>query len=110
MSGQTSAGGPTRTRSRTVVLALLAAAVVVAGIISFYASSAPDGLNRVAEDHGFIELEAANATDGSPLAGYATSGVEQERLSGGLAGVLGVTLTFLLGGGVFLAVRRRTSG
>jgi hypothetical protein len=32
------------------------------------------------------------------------------RLSGGLAGVAGVGLTFVLGGAVFLAVRRRGAG
>jgi cobalt/nickel transport protein len=35
---------------------ILVAAIVAAGLLSPWASSAPDGLNRVAEDHGFSHL------------------------------------------------------
>ena len=103
--------GATTTRSRRnagIVATLVAAALVIAGLFSFYASSSPDGLTKVSQDKQFSSLEEPHAAEDSPLAGYATSGVEDERLSGGLAGVAGVTLTFLLGGGVFLAVRRRS--
>ena len=31
-------------------------AVVLAAVVSFYASSAPDGLNKVAEDHGIASV------------------------------------------------------
>lgn len=96
-------------KSWRVVLALVAVAIVVAGVLSFYASGAPDGLNRVAEDKAFANLEQQHAAEGSPLAGYEVDGVENARLSVGLAGVIGVGLTFLLGGGIFLAVRRRST-
>ena len=43
-----------------------------------------------------------------PLADYGVSGVEDARLSGGLAGVVGVLVTLLLAGGLARAVRRRT--
>ena len=97
-------------KSSRVVLALVAVAIVVAGVLSSYASGAPDGLNRVAEDKAFAGLEQQHAAEGSPLAGYELDGVEDSRLSIGLAGVVGVGLTFLLGGGIFVAVRRRSTG
>ena len=96
-------------RNAGIVIALVAAALLIAGLLSFYASSSPDGLTKVAQDQQFSSLEESHAAEDSPLAGYATSGVEDERLSGGLAGVVGVTLTFLIGGGVFLLVRRRSA-
>jgi len=94
-------------RSALIVLGLLVAAAIIAGVISGFASGSPDGLNRVAEDKGFSSLEQSHGAEGSPLAGYSTSGVDAERLSGGLAGVVGVALTFLVGGAIFLVVRRR---
>lgn len=39
----------------------LLVAVVLAGAVSALASTAPDGLERVAEDHGFAEQAAARA-------------------------------------------------
>ena len=45
----------------------------------------------------------------SPFADYGTEGVDNERLSGGLAGVAGVALTLGIGGALFLALRRRSA-
>jgi hypothetical protein len=99
----------TRGRGRTVgfIVAGLIVAVVLAGVVSGFASSAPDGLNKVAEDEGFIDQEQEHDLSGSPVAGYEVSGVDNDRLSTGLAGVIGVGVTFLLGWGLFVLVRRR---
>ena len=75
--------------TRAVVLVGLLIALSLAGVISFYASDSPDGLNRVALDLGFAEAEQTSGTSGGPLAGYETAGVENARWSGGLAGLLG---------------------
>jgi cobalt/nickel transport protein len=89
------------------LLAFLLVALVVAGVVSFYASGDPDGLTKVAEDKGFAAQEKEHALKGSPLGDYGVEGVEDERLSGGLAGVIGVGLTAAIGGGLFWTVRRR---
>lgn len=94
-------------RAGALVLGGLLLALVLAGFVSYYASGSPDGLNKVAIDHGFSRAENAHGLKDSPLAGYATRGVDNPRLSGGAAGVAGVVVTFLLAGGVTLAVRRR---
>ena len=69
------------------------------------ASTAPDGLERLAENEGFAE----SATDApySVLAGYLFPEVENETVSSLLAGWVGVTAIFLLAGGLALAVQRR---
>ncbi len=82
-------------------------AVLLAGVVSFYASGSPDGLERVAADKGFNAGEKASSVGHWPLADYGVKGVENERLSLGVAGVAGVGLTVLAGGAVFYTVRRR---
>lgn len=98
-------------RSRISTRAFVALAVVVclglAGVVSFYASSSPDGLNRVAADLGFDSQEKAHAAEESPLAGYVADGLGDDRLSGGLAGVVGVTVVLVVAGALGHVVRRR---
>ncbi len=93
-------------RGRTFTLGVLAVAIVIAGFISYYASPHPDGLMYVAHAKGFIAAESASLTQDWPLAGYAVRGVDNARLSGGLAGVIGCALCFGL---VALMTRRRSS-
>jgi cobalt/nickel transport protein len=96
-----------RARTRTFLLIGLAVALLIAGVGSYYASSSPDGLESTAADQGFADTARDSATAGSPLADYSVSGVDDGRLSGGLAGVIGVVLVLVLAGGVTLLVRRR---
>lgn len=99
---------PVAARSpRTVLLAGLGASLLLAGVVSFYASASPDGLEKVAADKGFDAKAEEHDAAGSPLADYGVEGVDDDRLSGGLAGVIGVGLTVVAGTGVFWAVRRR---
>ena len=99
-----------RVSTRTLVVTGVLVALLLAGIGSFYASSDPDGLNRVAQDKGFSSTERAHASEDSPMAGYDTRGVGDARLSGGLAGVTGAIVVLLLAGGLTLVVRRRRTG
>ncbi|MFJ8585926.1 energy-coupling factor ABC transporter permease [Streptomyces sp. NPDC093595] len=103
------AGGPARP-ARTFWAAGLAASVVLAGFVSFYASASPDGLEKVAADQGIDRTVEEHAAAGSPLADYGVSGITDARLSGGLAGTLGVGATAVVGTGVLWAVRRRRAG
>jgi cobalt/nickel transport protein len=97
-------------RTRTLVLAGVLVALLLAGVVSYYASNRPDGLNRVAQDHGFAHAEKQHRSQDSPLAGYRTKGVDDGRLSGGLAGVVGSLVVLTLAGGLALAMRRRDAG
>ncbi|MEU7113642.1 energy-coupling factor ABC transporter permease [Streptomyces sp. NPDC046182] len=85
----------------------LTAALVLAGFVSFYASASPDGLEKVAADKGFDKNVEEHDAAGSPLADYGVKGIETARLSGGLAGVIGVGATLAVGTGAFWLVRRR---
>ncbi len=94
-------------KTRTFLLAGLVVALLLGGVGSFYASSHPDGLVYVAEKVGFLDTADDHAADDGPMAGYEVKGVDDPRLSGGLAGVIGILVTLGLAGGLALAVRRR---
>jgi len=94
-----------RVSTRTLLLVGLLVALVLAGLVSHYASASPDGLNRVAGDLGFASTEQAPGTDGGPLAGYEVAGLGHDRLSGGLAGVIGCLLVLGLSSLLFLLRR-----
>ncbi|MFG2943726.1 energy-coupling factor ABC transporter permease [Streptomyces adustus] len=96
-----------RTSRRTLWISGLVASLALAGFVSFYASSSPDGLEKVAHDQGIDRKAQRHASDGSPLAGYGVKDVGNARLSGGLAGVIGVGVTVVAGSAVFWTVRRR---
>ncbi|HEU5035593.1 MAG TPA: PDGLE domain-containing protein [Nocardioides sp.] len=82
-------------RTRWVVLVGLGVAVLLAGVVSVFASSAPDGLTKVSQDHGFAHTEE---TRDSVVGGY-----------GPVTGVVGVLVVLALAGGVTYVVRRRRS-
>jgi hypothetical protein len=91
------------------ILIGLAVTAILAAIVSGFASSAPDGLNKVAEDEGFIDQARDHDLSDSPVAGYEVQGVDNSRLSKGMAGLIGITVTFAVGTGLFLLVRRRSA-
>ena len=82
--------------NRKFYLIVLLVSIGLAGIVSFYASSSPDGLEKVAGDIGFIETAKDHTLDNSALADYGVAGIENERLSVGIAGILGVIATGVL--------------
>jgi cobalt/nickel transport protein len=97
-------------KRRTFLALGLLVALLIAGFASYYASSHPDGLNFVAEKTGFIDREQPSATSDGLFAGYQTSGIADDRLSGGVAGVAGALLVLAIGSGLFWLLRRRTPG
>ncbi|MFG2354513.1 energy-coupling factor ABC transporter permease [Streptomyces sp. NPDC048521] len=96
-----------RTSRRTLWVTGLVTSLVLAGFVSFYASADPDGLEKVAHDKGIDKKAEEHAASDSPLADYGVKDVSDARLSGGLAGVIGVGVTVVAGSAVFWAVRRR---
>lgn len=81
--------------------------LLLAGVVSYYASSSPDGLEKVAGDIGLADHAQDSAVAGSPLSDYTVTGVTDDRLSVGLAGILGVLITGALAFGLFLWLGRR---
>jgi cobalt/nickel transport system permease protein len=93
-------------RTKVFIGVGLAIAVALAFLVAPEASSKPDGLEKVAIDQGFDDGARAHRLADSPTADYGVGGVDDDRLSTGLAGVLGIGVTFLAAGGLVLLVRR----
>jgi cobalt/nickel transport protein len=100
-----------------------AATLVIAGVVSYFASSSPDGLDsatlrgcqvtEVAGGEGLTgdciaQHAAEHALATSPLADYAMGGQEG---TGGIAGIIGVLVTVAVAGSAFwLIARSRRAG
>jgi cobalt/nickel transport protein len=83
-----------------------AASLILAGGVSYSASSHPDGFEKSAGEIGFLDTAKESPLKDSPLAEYGVAGVENERLSGGLAGVIGVGVTAGVSFLIFYGLRR----
>jgi cobalt/nickel transport protein len=106
-------------RTLGFVLAGLLVSLLLAGVVSNLASSDPDGLDS-ATLRGCTVVDGkitggdcpakrageSEVADG-PLAGYGVAGLDDTWLSTGLSGVVGVLVTFGVGGGLFWLMRRR---
>lgn len=79
---------------------VLALAVLIGGGLSLLASPSPDGLEKVAEDQGFIDRAAQHLPGLIP--DYQLPGIDDERLATSLAGIIGTLGVF---GILFLAGR-----
>jgi hypothetical protein len=89
----------------------LAAAVLVGGVLSLFASRAPDGLQKVAADSGFAGAATQKPVLSVALAGYRVPGIREDSLARGLAGFAGTLVLFGVGAGVgWLVGRRRKPG
>jgi hypothetical protein len=92
---------------RKFLLVGLFTCMVLAGVVSFYASSSPDGLEKAAAEVGFIEEAKDSAVAVSPLADYGVTGIDDDRLSVGLAGLIGVVVMAAVAGGGFTLLARK---
>jgi cobalt/nickel transport protein len=115
--------GPPRDRRATgFFVGFLVAALLIAGGLSYFASSDPDGLDSVTLDGCTVtrtgtgeQLDgtciAQNAQDhalgSGPLADYSVDGAEGTV---GPAGVVGVLATLVVAGGLFRLLRGRRGG
>ena len=99
MSTEVQTSASRRATLPRVLVGILLLSLFLAGFVSRYAASAPDGLNKTAEKLGFADSATPHHSDGSPFAGYA----------GPWAGVIGVAVVLLLAGGLTWMLRRRAA-
>ena len=85
----------------------LASAVFLSVVVSPFASSWLDGLERVAEDKGFLARGEGEPLVASPVPDYAFPGVASDRWATAAAGALGTLLTFGVAFAVAAVLRKR---
>jgi hypothetical protein len=92
-------------RTRGLLLAGILISAVFAVSAAWLASADPDGLERVAEDHEFIDT--ARDPGYEILPDYTIPGIDNEVLSTALAGIAGVVVVAGLTYGFGRVLRRR---
>jgi hypothetical protein len=98
--------GPARSRvGRRWWIAGIAIAALIVVVFAPLASSDPDGLERVAADHGFIG-QAQNVVSGL-LSGYAIPGINDPAVSTILSGLIGIGVLLLVMFALGRALARR---
>ena len=78
---------------KVAILGGLLIALALAIFLSPFASSSPDGLEKVAENKGFIETAEGKEILHSPIPDYLFPGIRSERLATSVAGLVGTLLT-----------------
>jgi cobalt/nickel transport protein len=81
-------------RSATLIAGGLIAALAIVGLLAPWASSAPDGLDRMAQDLQFAGLAASSW---ALVPEYAVPGAGWPALAVALAGIAGVVFAFVSG-------------
>lgn len=85
----------------------LAFSLFLAGVVSVFAATTPDGLEYVSAKLGFEDAAAPHAGAEGPFAEYAARGVEHSGLATAISGVLGVLVVAVLAFGLMYLLRAR---
>ncbi|HZE39665.1 MAG TPA: PDGLE domain-containing protein [Stackebrandtia sp.] len=109
-----------RKKTTWFILSGLFVALILAGVVSHYASSSPDGLDsatlkgcatdaqgRITGGHCAAQKAKKHDLETGPFAGYATSGLGGGFASTAVSGVVGVAVVFGIGAGAFWLLKRR---
>jgi cobalt/nickel transport protein len=88
-----------RVKAREILIGL-SVALLLALVLSPFASSSPDGLEKVAEQKGFLAKGEGEPALNAPVPDYAWPGLADEGHATRLAGVVGTLVTFAAAWGV----------
>ena len=92
---------------KKVILLLFLLSIALAVFISPFASTSPDGLERVAEDKEFLHNAEGQEKISAPLPDYSVPGIGGEGLSTSLAGLIGTIITFVIAGGIAFVLKKK---
>ena len=92
---------------KRIVIPGLLIALFLAIFLSPFACPWLDGLERVAEDKGFIELADVQPAIKSPIPDYAWRGIGNERLATSIAGLVGTLMLCGLGIGLGYLLKKK---
>ncbi|GAA4094928.1 energy-coupling factor ABC transporter permease [Nonomuraea soli] len=99
------AAQPVKGGAGPFLLAGLGVTAILASVVSYFASSSPDGLESVAEEKGFIGQAGDHSLGAWGLAEYG----EANGVPLWIVGLVGVGITLLVAGAIGYAVRRKKS-
>lgn len=91
---------------KTIIIVGLIIALALAIFLSPFASSSPDGLEKVGEAKGFIHKAHSFLTGLIP--DYLFPGIKNEKVATAISGGLGVIIVFVLTYGLALTIRKKS--
>ncbi len=95
-------------KTKLFMLIGLAVAILLAVVVAPFASSLPDGLEKVAEEKGLLERgKGPQSWRFSPLPDYMVPGLGAGPLATAAAGLIGTLVVFLTGWGLAHIIRMR---
>jgi cobalt/nickel transport protein len=99
-----------RARHKGFIWIGLGISLLLALFLSPFASSSPDGLEKVAETKGFAEKGAGGGFwKYAPFKDYTLPGIESEKVSTAIAGLTGTLAVFFIVMGLGKVIRRSPS-
>jgi cobalt/nickel transport protein len=97
----------TSVNTRLFLIVGLTIAVAIAILLSPFASKSPDGLEKVAQDKGFIKKGEGKPLYNAPIPDYAFARIKNEWLSVAAAGLIGTLFSFGLVMGLGSIIKKR---
>ena len=98
-------------KSWAIAIIVLVISFLLVIFLSPFASDKPDGLEYVAEQKGFLErTEGKEILGTAPLPDYSVQGVENERASTIIAGIIGTTVCLIIGLAAGFALKGKKKG
>ena len=89
-----------------VIITIIVISLLIATFLSPFASSFPDGLEKVAENKGFLEKGEGEPIINAPMPDYTFSKISNEKATTAFAGISGTLLIFGLGCILGLSLRK----
>lgn len=96
-------------RTREILFGL-ATALLLALVLSPFASPWPDGLEKIASDKGFLQKGEGKTVLPAPLSDYTWPGIKSARLSTRIAGVIGTLTVFMVAWGAAALLKGKHDG
>lgn len=92
---------------KKIIIIGILISVTLAFFFSPYASKSPDGLEKVAEDKGFLHKGEGKEVFTSPIPDYTIPKIKNERLSTSVAGLIGTLITFSFAYGIGYYLKKK---
>ncbi len=94
---------------KKLVITGLFIAIAIAVFLSPFASSHPDGLEKVAEDKNFLQAAEEKEIIKAPVPDYSMPGIKNKTIAGSVAGLIGTIIVFCIAYGIGIFLKKKAT-